>query len=263
VIDIQRIVNHALGSACRIRYESVMRLHSFEHVPYEGLDRIGEWAKARGHAMTATCFYEEARLPPLEDWDLLCVMGGPMAVYEAEEIPWMPGELAYIEKAIAHGKRILGICLGSQLIAAALGAKVYPQPQKEIGWWPVHFLPAARGTPLQVFGATAMMYHWHGDTFDLPAGATLLASSDACAHQAYAVGRNVLALQFHPEISFDTIGRWVQQSNSIKTPGGFVQSEAEMKRLAPHFLATLYEPLYRFLDACEQSETALPATGQA
>jgi GMP synthase-like glutamine amidotransferase len=226
-----------------------MRLHYFQHVPYEGLDRIAGWATARHHSVSATRFYANETPPALEAWDLLCIMGGPMGVYEANEHPWMRAELAYIRSAIDAGKNVLGICLGAQLIAGALGAKVYPHTHKEIGWWPVEFLPAARSTALEVFGTSSVMYHWHGDTFDLPRETVLLASSAACRHQAFSVGDHVLALQFHPEISFETIGRWVQESNSVKKPGGYVQSEAEMKRLAPPSLAHLEPLLMRFLDA--------------
>jgi GMP synthase-like glutamine amidotransferase len=237
--------------------KSKKRIHYFQHVPYEGLDRIGDWAALRGHHVTRTAFHSKPILPSMDNWDLLCVMGGPMGVYEADQIPWMKEELAYIKEAIARGKRVLGICLGSQLIAGALGAKVYPHTQKEIGWWPINFTPQAAATELAVFGRSSVMYHWHADTFDLPPGATLLASSAGCKNQAYAVGPNVVALQFHPEISFDTIGRWVKESTSIQTPGGFIQSEEEMKRLAQAYLAALQSPLYQFMDAMAGEESKL------
>ena len=226
-----------------------LNLHYFEHVPYEGLDRIADWVAARGHAVSVTRFHAGETIPSLEDKDGLIIMGGPMGVYEADQHPWMRDEMAAIRAAIDNGKKVLGVCLGSQLIAGALGARVYPHTQKEIGWWPVDFSPyPVRGTPLEVFGARKTMYHWHGDTFDLPAGATLLASSEACRHQAYAIGRHVMALQFHPEISAATISRWVKESGSIKRPQGFVMSETDMHRLSPEHLAELSGPLTAFLD---------------
>ena len=225
-----------------------MKMHSFQHVPYEGLDRIGPWLQSRGHTATVTRFYAGDPLPEMEDIDGLIVMGGPMGVYEADQYPWITAEMAFIRRLVDSGKKVLGICLGSQLIAGALGAKVYPHTEKEIGWWPVQFAPyPVQGTPLDVFGPAAVMYHWHGDTFDLPAGATLLASSAACRHQAFALGPNVLALQFHPEISEETIGRWVAESGSIKSPGGFVMSEAEMQRRAVQHLPELAVRLPLFL----------------
>ena len=205
-------------------------------------------ARPRGHKTSVTRFHADDALPHSDPMEALIIMGGPMGVYEADQYPWMKGEMDFIRQAIDDGKKVLGICLGAQLIAGALGANVYPHAQKEIGWWPVHFNAAAKSTALDVFGSQAMMYHWHGDTFDLPVGAVHLAASAACQNQAYALGKNVLALQFHPEISAETIGRWVQESGSIKNPGGTVMDEAEMKRLASVHLPLLKMSLFRFLD---------------
>jgi GMP synthase-like glutamine amidotransferase len=226
-----------------------MKLHSFEHVPYEGLDRIGDWAAARGHQTSATRFYAEDPLPATSAIDALIIMGGPMGVYDTAEFPWMIQEMEFIRQMIKTGKPVLGICLGAQLIAGALGAKVYRHTQKEIGWWPVQFAPyPVKGTALEVFGPEAMMFHWHGDTFNLPPNAVHLGTSEACRYQAYSVGKNVLALQFHPEISAATIDRWVQESGSIKNPHGFVMSEADMKRHAADYLPALDAKLPVFLD---------------
>jgi len=225
-----------------------MKLHYFEHVPYEGLDRVGVWATQRGHGVSVTRFHAGDPLPELASIDALLIMGGPMGVYEAERFPWMKEEMHFIRQAIQEKKKVLGICLGSQLIAGALGANVYPHTQKEIGWWPVRFRPEAQKTPLKSFGTEAMMYHWHGDTFDLPKEAVWLASSAACKHQAYAIGNHVMALQCHPEITRETIGRWVQESGSIKNPSRFVMSEEQMTYLADGYLAVLGPPLFQFLD---------------
>lgn len=226
-----------------------MRLHYFQHVPYEGLDRIESWAKTRGHAVSVTRVYADDPFPTLADVDLILIMGGPMGVYEVDQYPWMRGELTFIRKAIDARKKVLGICLGAQLIASALGARVYPQREKEIGWWPVQFSPyPVEGTPLAVFGAEAMLYHWHGDTFDLPSGTVRLASSRSCTNQAYAIGQDVLALQFHPEIRAETIDHWIKESDGIKNPGRFVMSDADMKRLAPAYQAALEGPLNAMLD---------------
>lgn len=226
-----------------------MKIHYFQHVPYEGLDRIADWVARRGHAVSVTRLYA-GEIPPLPDaYDALLIMGGPQGAYEDALHPWMPGEKRAIRSAIDAGKRVLGICLGSQLIASVLGAKVYPHTQKEIGWWPVRFdIARTQRTPLEVFGAHAMMYHWHGDTFDWPADAVPLASSAACAHQAFLYKDHVIGLQFHPEISRETIDRWVAESDSVLHPGGFVMGVDEMNRQAPDHLAQLETSMNTFLD---------------
>ncbi len=135
--------------------------------------------------------------------DILIIMGGPMGVYEDDKHPYLNNEISLIQKRITAHKPILGICLGAQLIAAALGAKVYPGTQgKEIGWFPLRLHENAQNTPLKHFdGTLTNMFHWHGDTFDLPVGATLLASSEKYAHQAFTYGHHVMALQCHPEVN--------------------------------------------------------------
>lgn len=143
--------------------------------------------------------------------DLLVVLGGPIGVYEQASYPFLTAEIALLRQRLARQQPTLGICLGAQLMAAALGAKVYPGPSgKEIGWMPV-FAPDGAGTdnPLQpLFQPGLQVLHWHGDTFDLPAGARLLASSALYPHQAFAVGQHALALQFHPEVQAQALQRW-------------------------------------------------------
>jgi len=226
-----------------------MKLHYFQHVPYEGLDRIADWAAARGHAVSCTRLFAGENPPEPSAYDGLLIMGGPQGAYEDALHPWMAGEKAAIRAAIASGKPVLGICLGSQLLASVLGARVYPHTEKEIGWWPVKFdVSRTRGTPLEVFGGESVMYHWHGDTFDLPAGATHVATSAACAHQAFLYKDKVMGLQFHPEISADTIDRWVAESTSVHHPKRFVMGVEEMNRQAPQHLTALQPTLNMFLD---------------
>jgi GMP synthase-like glutamine amidotransferase len=161
------------------------------------------------------------------DW--LIVMGGSMNVYEYRNHPWLREEKRFIETAIGQGKHVLGICLGAQLIADVLGAKVYQNQEKEIGWFPITLRPEARSffadgpSPLEVF-------HWHGDTFDLPSGATWLAESEGCKHQAFSYGRNVIALQFHLEMNAMTVRNLLEHCHSDLTPGRFVQPPEEIAR---------------------------------
>lgn len=194
----------------------------FQHVPFEGPALIGEWLASRGHRIETTRLYEWApgdELPAVSDYDWLVVMGGPMSVWESERFPWLPYEQEAIGDAVAAGRTVLGICLGAQLIAAALGARVYPNYYREIGWFPVSVVeqpgaadraadhgaaePAALAdSPAELFSRFAPdlpALHWHGDTFALPFEATHLARTDACVNQAFSVGERVLGLQFHLE----------------------------------------------------------------
>jgi len=204
-----------------------MKIHVLQHVPFEGLGEIGPWLADRRHRLTGTQFFRGDPLPPLEEVDWLIVLGGPMNVYEYRNHPWLREEKQFLERAIAQKKRVLGICLGAQLIADVLGAKVYQNPEKEIGWFPIQVLPGAAsffdGAP-----STLAAFHWHGDTFDLPAGAAWLARSEACRHQAFSVGPHVVGLQFHLEMNASGVAALIEHGRSDITPGRFVQGEAQM-----------------------------------
>lgn len=141
--------------------------------------------------------------------DLLIILGGPISVNDRASFPFIEAEIALLQKRIAADKPTLGICLGAQLIASALGADIYPGKEKEIGWYPLHLTEAGRHSALRYLSAEhCSMLHWHGETFDLPENATLLASSDLYSNQAFSYGKNVMALQFHPEITQHSMERW-------------------------------------------------------
>lgn len=150
-----------------------------------------------------------AALDPAEP-DLVIIMGGPMGVYEANQYPHLHQEIRFAERRIALNKPILGVCLGAQIMAKALGARVFRGPQgKEIGWNPVSVNAEGMRTPLKYLDQSeCVCAHWHGDTFDLPQGSTLLASSDRYQNQAFSYGDNVLGLQFHPEVTETKLERW-------------------------------------------------------
>ena len=148
-----------------------------------------------------------ASIDPL-DGDLLIVLGGPISSNDEDEYPFLETEIDLLRRRIAADRPTLGICLGAQLIARALGARVYPGTVKEIGWSPLRLTPAARATPMQYLGGANMsVLHWHGETFDLPEGAVHLASSDKYPNQAFMVGRT-LALQFHAEVTATGLEQW-------------------------------------------------------
>lgn len=206
-----------------------MNVHTFQHVPFEGLGEIEPWMHEHGHRLTPTQFFREDALPDPENVDWLIVMGGPMNVYEYRNHPWLREEKLFIERMIAQSKCVLGICLGAQLIADVLGAKVYQNREKEIGWFPVTW----RGEAAAFFGDAASplnVFHWHGDTFDLPSEATLLAESEGCRHQAFSYGPSVVGLQFHLEMNPSDVAALLKHGCADLTPGRFVQLEGEMMR---------------------------------
>jgi GMP synthase (glutamine-hydrolysing) len=159
---------------------------------------------------------------PTLDWvgpDLVVVMGGPMGVYERAAFPWIDGELVGLAMRIAAGRPTLGICLGSQMIAAALGAKVYPGPVKEVGFAPVALTGAGATSPLR-YVADVPVLHWHGDTFDLPRGAERLAGTPNYANQAFRMGDRLLAIQFHPEMGEDPrFEEWLENEAYLAAAG--------------------------------------------
>lgn len=177
-----------------------LRVRVLQHVPFEGPAAIADWATARGHELSITHVYE-ATPPPLDSFDFLAIMGGPMNVYEDLEHPWLTAEKVFISSAIAAGKATLGVCLGAQLLSVVLGGRVTKGLRREIGWFPVTLTDAGRdSTLLAGFPSQFKALHWHGDTFSIPEGAQHLASSSACGNQAFAydAGR-VVGLQFHLE----------------------------------------------------------------
>ncbi len=205
-----------------------LNIHYFQHVPFEDPGSIIEWASLKGHNLTSTKFYEEIVWPDLSAIDWLIIMGGPMSVNDEDKYRWLADEKMFIRKAIDAGKTVLGICLGSQLISSALGAPVYRNKETEIGWYEITFQQEAKSSGLfSHLGSTWKVFHWHGDTFDLPAGAVLLAGSEACRHQAYLYGDRVLALQFHPEPTPDLLREMVDNGANELVPGKYIMTKRD------------------------------------
>ncbi|HET8702068.1 MAG TPA: glutamine amidotransferase [Nitrococcus sp.] len=180
------------------------------HVSFEDLGAFGPVLTRHGWLPSV---YEVGvddlrTLNPLEP-DLLIVLGGPIGAYEGEAYPFLIEETALLARRIEAERPTLGICLGAQLIAQAAGARVYPSGAKEIGFAPIILTQAGRASCLAPFADDPITLHWHGDTFDLPAGATLLASTQACANQAFALGANIIGFQFHPEAGGPGFERWL------------------------------------------------------
>jgi GMP synthase-like glutamine amidotransferase len=193
-----------------------MRLHYLQHVDYEPPGYVATWARDHGHDVTGTRLYEGESLPETDAFDWLVVMGGPMGVYDGEEYQWLQTEQDLIRDAIAAEKGVLGICLGAQLVAAAMGADVYPAAEREIGWFPIEATPAASATLCSPLDENDEAFHWHGDTFDLPAGATRVARTDACENQAFvAEDGRVVGLQFHLEVTPATVDDLVDSADGL------------------------------------------------
>jgi GMP synthase-like glutamine amidotransferase len=204
-----------------------MRAHYLQHVPFEGLGTIEFWLKERGYEITETALYGSIEFPELSAIDFLIVMGGPMSVNDEEQYPWLAQEKPYIRKAVQSGIPVLGICLGAQLIANAMGAKVYENEFKEIGWFPVEGIPADESDSF-AFPSSVEVFHWHGETFDLPPGAHLIARSSACGNQAYQLGKSVIGLQFHLETTPQSAKEIVTHCRDELIPGKYIQSEQEI-----------------------------------
>ena len=199
-----------------------MNVHVLQHVPFEGLGSIEGWLNKRKCAVTYTRFFEPAVLPRLDEIDLIIALGGPMGANDEDKLPWLRDEKRFIAEAIASGISVLGICLGAQLIASALGAAVYLADESEIGWFPIMSAPHSVGafsSPEDIG-----VFHWHSDTFDLPNQAIHLAKSAACQNQAFQVGSRVIGLQFHLEVTPESINAMVRNSDDDLHPRRFVQS---------------------------------------
>jgi len=202
-----------------------MKVHYLQHVAFEGIAAIGDWADARGHAVSGTelfrytpgdeaasDFAQTLGFPSLDDIGLLVVMGGPMNVHDTEKYPWLEIEKAFIQAAIAGDKAVLGICLGAQLVADVMGGPVTKNLYAEVGWYPVGLTGVGREDPLFAgFPDAFTALHWHGDTFAIPQGATHAASSLACTNQAFtAMDGRVVGLQFHLEETPESLGALVE-----------------------------------------------------
>jgi GMP synthase (glutamine-hydrolysing) len=182
---------------------------ALRHVHFEDLGSLGQELRARGARIRYLDVGRDRLTDCLEQAppDLLVVLGGPVGQYQCRDYPFLDEEMSVVRTRLGRSAPLLGICLGAQLIAAAMGARVYPAAQKEIGWGEVQLSPAGALSPLS--GLTSPVLHWHGDTFDLPQGAVNLASTASCPQQAFAAGPHVLGLQFHAEVLAGSLEPWL------------------------------------------------------
>ncbi len=201
-----------------------MRAHYLQHVPFEGLGSIKDWFEKTGYNITCTQLFKNTEFPDQKDIDFLVIMGGPMSINDESEYPWLVQEKRFIKEFVESGKPVLGICLGAQLLAGALGEKIYPNSVKEIGWFSVNAVTPANNAAFEFPGST-IVFHWHGETFDLPKGAVRIAETNVCRNQAFQIGKNVIGLQFHLEMTKESVQEIVANCRDELVPGEYIQIE--------------------------------------
>jgi GMP synthase-like glutamine amidotransferase len=204
------------------------RIHFLQHVPFETPGYIETIADNNCQISTTRLFSDDT-FPALSEFDLLVILGGPMNIYEHDRYLWLHKEKKFIASAIQADKKILGICLGAQLIADSLGAKVVKNEYKEIGWFQVYRTPESsiikvlEGIPESFFA-----FHWHGDTFQIPKGAVRIAASGACGNQGFVFNEKVVALQFHLEVSDQSIASLLSNCGEEIIESKYIQTENEI-----------------------------------
>ncbi len=206
-----------------------IRIQCLEHVPYETSGIIQYWAEVREHEFKRTLMYNNDSIPLTKNFDWLLVMGGPMSVNEEAKYGWLTKEKKLIEKAILEGKTVIGICLGGQLIADVLGARVHVSKAKEIGWHQVSLTPKAK--EMELFKDVAsefMAFHWHNEMFDIPSRATAIASSTGCSNQGFIYKERVIGMQFHLELTNDSLHEMIEHHRGDIRDGKYVQTEREI-----------------------------------
>lgn len=226
-----------------------MNIHYLQHEAFEDLASISRWANMPQNKITCTKFFEKSFvLPDPDTIDLLIVLGGPMGVYDEKDYSWLKPEKKFIEEMVKRNKKVLGICLGAQLIAEVLGAKVYKNKEKEIGWFDIQLSSHSKNDfYFKDFPDRLKVFHWHGDTFDLPSGTVHIASSEGTLNQAYTFQNNIVALQFHIEATTISVSELIKNCNDELVDGKYIQKESEIEKDAVH-LEKMNSYMFQLLD---------------
>lgn len=219
-----------------------MHIHVFQHVAFENPGHIVTWAEKNNYKITYSKLWEQSiQQEDLDDSDMLLIMGGPMGIFDYDTHAYLKKEKDAIATYMQSGRKIVGICLGAQLIADVMGAMVYPGKAPEIGWMPVSFddenLPSSQ-----------IVMHWHGDTFDIPHEAKRIASSEITPNQGFVVGNSVLALQFHIEMTEEALKGMIENCGSELVKSEFVQTADEILENASKHLPACQSILEGWLD---------------
>jgi GMP synthase-like glutamine amidotransferase len=226
-----------------------IKIQCFQHVHFEDLGCINNWIAKNGHSVNYTKFYENYLIPEPDSYDWLIIMGGPMSVYDEEKFPWLIDEKKAIYQAIEKNKTVIGICLGSQLIADVLGVEVYKNSEKEIGWFDITLTGQEKSE--KIFGKNRIgklkVFHWHGDTYRLPENSVRLAYSECCENQAFLYKENILGLQFHLEVTEQSIGAMIKNGRNELINGKYIQSEIEISQQTG-FIESDNNAMFQILD---------------
>ena len=215
-----------------------MKVHYLQHVHYEGLGYIQTWLKEQQHTLSGTHFFEKNyQLPPVTSIDALIVLGGPMGVYDEDQHTWLQQEKDFISACIQSGKKVLGICLGAQLIASCLGTKVTKAIHKEIGWFPVFPTEECKSKQwfYELFKNSPTVFHWHGDQFQIPISGLNLLNSKANTNQALYYNDHIIGLQFHLEIDDKCIEEFLKNGIDELQIQTYIQSINKIENTKAYF----------------------------
>lgn len=227
-----------------------MKIHYIQHVNFETPGAILEWTINKGVSVSHTFSFNNDPFPSLSDIDGLVIMGGPMNIYEENKYSWLKKEKHFIKKALQSKKKIFGICLGAQLLADVLGAKVYKNSETEIGISPVYLTKEIQNHSLfQNIPSSFIALHWHGDTFAIPKGAIRIAKNEVTPNQGFLYNNKVLALQFHIEANENSLSNLLKNSQEdLKKAGHFIQSKETILALFDKHQKEMKKNLFNILD---------------
>jgi len=228
-----------------------MKALILKHISYENPGFIQDFFKQKNIEFKIVNIWQKRKLPDIKNFDIFVIMGGPMGVYDVDKYKWLLKEKKYIKSAVEKGKKIFGICLGAQLLAENFGAKIYKNKFKEIGWYPVKLTEDAKRHYLfNSIPDKFFTFHWHNDTFSIPKGSIRIASSDACENQGFVLGKNIIGLQFHPEITEKDLKLFLKYGSKELIKSNFIQGKKEImknKKFIKENNNILYEILDKFL----------------
>ena len=232
-----------------------IRIHYLQHVPFEGPGCIADWAEKENHRLSCTRLYQNETLPGVSELDWLIVMGGPMGICDEKEFSWLTEEKLFLKKAISEGKTVIGICLGGQLLAESLGAKVKPGKNKEIGWFPLQQVKTCQESVFSdIMPEQTTVFHWHGDQFEIPPGCIPLAKSKVCPCQAFQYQNKGIGLQFHFEATPESISAMIENGEKeLSEAGKYIQKKEDILSGVIHCKQS-NKIMYALLDKLSQTE---------